>query len=160
MSTHESTRDSGHNSSRLSANELLELSRAAAENAYAPYSHFAVGAVVETDRGIFSGCNVENASYGLTICAERAALFAAVGAGAKRFYRLAVACVVAAEGTANVDLEPVSEGVILGSRMPCGACRQVIAEFLNEDSTVIVDGCGEWRVEDLLPRAFTLKSGS
>ena len=92
--------------------KLLAAALAARENAYAPYSKFKVGAAVETADGhIFTGCNVENASYGLTCCAERNAVFAAIGSGARSFKAL---CVVA-----DTE-EPVA---------PCGACRQVLAEF-------------------------------
>jgi cytidine deaminase len=123
---------------------LLERAREAAKAAYCPYSHFPVGAAAETEHGVFAGCNVENASYGLAICAERVALFTAVAAGARRITRLAVSCVAA-----GPDDPP-------GSRMPCGACRQVIAELMTPESVVIVDGAGVWRVADLLPEAFQL----
>jgi cytidine deaminase len=94
--------------------KLFRLARAAMKHAYAPYSHFRVGAAILLDDGrAFSGCNVENASYGLTICAERNAVFAAVAASARKPGILAAA-VVNHRGT------PCS---------PCGACRQVLAEF-------------------------------
>jgi cytidine deaminase len=123
---------------------LLLAARAAAERAYAPYSTFRVGAAVEADGQVFQGCNIENASFGLTTCAERVALFGAVAAGRPRVGRLAVSCVDA--------------GPALGQngRMPCGACRQVMAELMGPDGTVLVDGVGEFRVSDLLPIAFTL----
>ena len=95
-----------------SAEELLAAARAARVQAYVPYSHFPVGAAVRADDGrIFTGCNIENASYGLTICAERVALFSAVAAGVRR---IAAVVVVAGAG------DPA---------MPCGACRQALAEF-------------------------------
>ena len=124
---------------------LLNEARAAGSRAYCPYSQFPVGAAVETDIGLFTGCNIENASYGLAVCAERVALFAAVAAGAKRIDRLAVSCLKAGE------TDPP------GSRMPCGACRQVIAEFMASEATVTVDGAGVWTVADLLPTAFQLQ---
>ena len=125
---------------------LLEAARNAARQAYCPYSDFPVGAAVDTDLGRFIGCNIENASYGLAVCAERVALFTAVAAGATRIDHLAVSCLKAG------DTDPP------GSRMPCGACRQVITEFMSPDATVTVDGAGVWRVADLLPQAFQLDS--
>ena len=123
---------------------LLAQAREAGLHAYCPYSNFPVGAAVKTERGVFVGCNVENASYGLAICAERVAIFAAVAAGAKSFEMMAVSCLEASES------DPP------GSKMPCGACRQVMTEFLAQESTIIVDGVGEWRLTDLLPDAFQL----
>ena len=125
---------------------LLEKARSAALNAYAPYSNFRVGAVVQTELGEFSGCNVENASYGLSICAERNAVFAAVAAGARRVLTAAVSCI-----DASADMGP-------NGRMPCGACRQVLAEFMADDGVVIVDGAGVWKVSELLPASFLLHS--
>lgn len=127
------------------AADLLALARAAAARAYAPYSRFRVGAAAQAASGeTFQGCNVENASYGLTLCAERVALFAAVAAGQHRVPRLAVACV-----DAGPELGP-------SGRMPCGACRQVMAELMGPGGEVLVDGVGTFRVADLLPSAFTL----
>ena len=124
---------------------LLTAAREAGARAYCPYSRFPVGAAVETDIGRFTGCNIENASYGLAVCAERVALFSAVAAGAKRIDHLAVSCLAAEDSDAP------------GSRMPCGACRQVITEFMRPDAMVTVDGAGIWRVADLLPLAFQLE---
>jgi cytidine deaminase len=123
---------------------LLAAARGAAHRAYAPYSRFRVGAAVQdADGGLFSGCNVENASYGLTICAERNAIFAAIAAGARRpLAALALVCLDAKPGPGNC--------------MPCGACRQVMLEHLDADATVLIDGVGHFRVSDLLPHAFRL----
>lgn len=123
---------------------FLECARGAARGAYCPYSGFPVGAAVESEIGITLGANIENASYGLAVCAERVALFSAIAQGAKRFRRLSVSCI---EAGAN---DPP------GSRMPCGACRQVIAEFMPPDALVLIDGVGSLTVAELLPNAFQL----
>jgi cytidine deaminase len=122
------------------SDDLVRAAEAARRHAHAPYSRYRVGAAVETEDGaIYSGCNVENASYGLTICAERAAVCAAVAAGARRIRRAVVI----------TDSDPPGA--------PCGACRQVLAEF-GLDMEVIAIGAArrqQWRLRDLLPDAFT-----
>lgn len=117
--------------------ELVRRALEARERAHAPYSGFAVGAAVRVEGGaVFTGCNVENASYGLTICAERVALFSAVTAGHRRVEAIAVA---SGPGAAM-----------------CGACRQVLAEFADERTLAyLADGAGTFRersARDLLPR--------
>jgi cytidine deaminase len=118
---------------------LIAAARSVQARAYAPYSKFRVGAALEaTDGRVFVGCNIENASYGLTICAERAAICAAVSAGATKFRRAVVVS----------DVDPPAA--------PCGACRQVLAEFGLD---LPVEGVGSkrtvsWRLADLLPAAF------
>lgn len=109
------------------------------ERAYAPYSKFAVGAVlIAKNGGVFEGCNVENLSYGLTMCAERVAIGAAVAAGVTEI----VAVVVVAD-----TKEPIS---------PCGACRQVLAEFGNPEVLLVGQtGSESFRLSELLPRAKT-----
>ena len=120
---------------------MFDAAKGAAQNAYAPYSKFHVGAAVACDDGeIVAGCNVENASFGLTICAERNAIAAAIGQGKKL--------------SSVLVYTPLKK--ILA---PCGACRQVIAEFMAPTAEVILPNCdGEsetWTVEQLLPAAFT-----
>lgn len=125
--------------------QLLELARRAARRAYCPYSGFHVGAaVMASDGRIFSGANVENASYGLTICAERSAIFTAASSGAHRLRAVAVTC------------PDADQGAPPAYRMPCGACRQVIAEFAAPGLVVVVGGVKEFRLEELLPEAFVL----
>ena len=124
---------------------LIEAARLAAKRAYCDYSHFPVGAALVTDDGrVFEGCNIENASYGLTICAERVAVFAAVAAGARRIRRIAVSC-------------PKGDRASPNTLMPCGACRQVLAEFADKDLVVLVDGVGAIPFAEILPRPFQLK---
>lgn len=125
--------------------DLLEAARLASRAAYCPYSNFHVGAAILANGRVFTGANVENASYGLTVCAERTAAFAAVLAGASRFDAIAVAC---------VDAPPGSKPELLS---PCGACRQVLAEFADDRTPVIVDGIGRMTLADLLPIAFRLR---
>lgn len=129
----------------IPAEALLEAAREASRSAYCPYSRFHVGAAVWADGRIFTGANIENASYGLTTCAERTAAFAAVLAGASRIEAVAVACVDALEGADA------------GLLMPCGACRQVLSEFATPEATVIVDRVGTYPLADLLPMAFRLR---
>jgi cytidine deaminase len=137
-------------SQRLSAAQqrrLVSAARKAQQNAYAPYSHFPVGAALLTKNGkIYTGCNVENAAYPSGICAERTAIFKAVSEGEREFVAIAVI---------GPTEQPIS---------PCGACRQVMAEFSDADSPLIVLSCsvdGQVLVEtlaDLLPRSFSKSS--
>lgn len=121
--------------------KLIDAARNARKNAYAIYSDFHVGAAVETSSGkIFQGCNVENASYGLTICAERTALVSAIAAGEKAFTHLVVA---------------TENGI-----SPCGACRQVIWELCGDIPITLVDetgACQKTSALELLPHAFDQK---
>ena len=122
---------------------LLTSAREAANNAYAPYSNFRVGAcVLSEDASIYSGANVENASYGLAVCAERVAILTAVAAGKTRLSRLAV-----------VAYGPDGKEI---AAPPCGACRQVIAEFMKDDAVIVLADGTCMTVEELLPRPFRL----
>jgi cytidine deaminase len=124
-----------------SDDQLVALAREAQANAHAPYSGFPVGAALLTESGrVFTGANVENASYGLSVCAERNAIASAVVAGARDFARLAI--------VTNAD-DPT---------MPCGVCRQVIWEF-SHDIPIIIESRSGRRVKttisELFPRPFT-----
>ena len=119
---------------------LQAAALAARENAHAPYSKFRVGAALEDASGrVHTGCNVENATYGLTLCAERVAVFKAVSEGAREFRRIAIA--------ADTDtLTP-----------PCGACRQILWEFCGDIKIVLLNVRGKsevLRLKELFPRAF------
>lgn len=120
-------------------NELVETARKAMQNAYVPYSHYPVGAALLTSEGkIFSGTNIENAAYPLTICAERVAVFKAVSEGIRDFAAIAI--------------------VTRNAGSPCGSCRQVLAEFGLETQVLLADDQGEISTEmsvaGLLPLPF------
>ena len=123
-------------------NKLISSAKTARKNAHAPYSNFAVGAAVLCENGkIFSGVNVENASFGLTICAERSAIFSAVSAGCRRIEAIAI--------------------VAEGGAYPCGACRQVIAEFADDNAEILIVNAkgglvAKTTLGELLPNAFRL----
>jgi len=120
--------------------DLLSTALEARENAHAPFSKFKVGAALEDESGrLFTGCNVENATYGLTVCAERVAIFKAISEGARRFRRIAVA--------ADTDvLTP-----------PCGACRQLLWEFCGDIEVTLVNlqrKTEKFQMRELFPRPF------
>ncbi|HUG28493.1 MAG TPA: cytidine deaminase [Gemmatimonadales bacterium] len=122
------------------ADSLIDAARGAQAQAYAPYSSFRVGAALEAQDGaVFTGCNVESASYGLTICAERAAVAFAVARGVRQFRRIVIVS----------DSDPPAS--------PCGACRQVLAEFGLELEVQAVGPKQQlkWTLAELLPHAFT-----
>lgn len=125
----------------MSDKELMQAAKEAYANSYAPYSHFQVGAALLTKGGrLYQGCNIENASYGATNCAERTAIFKAVSEGEREFERLAVA---AADGS---------------TAYPCGICLQVIHEFMPE-GRILLEKEGElisFSVKELLPHGFAL----
>jgi cytidine deaminase len=123
--------------------KLIGAARDVRENAFAPYSDFRVGAAVETEGGtIYTGCNVESASYGLTVCAERVAIWKGISRGEKRFSRIAVV----------VDTEDLTP--------PCGVCRQIIWEFCGDVPVILANLHGKTetvQMSHLLPRAFDSK---
>jgi cytidine deaminase len=124
----------------LLSDQLLQAALAARANAFAPYSKFQVGAAVEdADGRIHTGCNIENATYGLTLCAERVAIFKAISEGVRKFRRIAVA--------ADTDvLTP-----------PCGACRQILWEFCGDVEIALANPRGKietYRLKDLFPKPF------
>jgi len=122
--------------------ELLEFAIEAAQNSYCAYSGFSVGAALLTEDGrIFTGCNVENSSFSLTICAERTAIFKAVSEGCKKFK--AIAIVGGAEGNFSHPC------------CPCGACLQVMSEFCDDDFSIILTN-GEFTLGEFLPMRFEL----
>lgn len=122
--------------------ELIELSEKAKKNAYAPYSHFYVGAALLcADGTVYTGCNIENSTYGATNCAERTAVFKAVSEGHREFTAIAI----------------TSSGG--GLTFPCGICRQVLAEFSPEIKIILKDKKGEisaFSIGELLPHSFSL----
>ncbi len=131
----------------MDPNKLIQMARKAMEQAHAPYSGYKVGAALLcADGRVFKGCNIENASYGLTNCAERTALFSAVAAGKRDFKAMAIA--------ASGDPAPY----------PCGACRQVLSEFCPPDFPIhVVTSAGEFEtlpLGELLPYTFRLKPPS
>jgi cytidine deaminase len=127
----------------MNKEKLIELANEARERAFAPYSNFKVGAAVETEEGeIFTGCNIESASYGLTVCAERVAIWKAVSEGKKNFKTIAVV----------VDTEELTP--------PCGVCRQIIWEFCHDIPVILANLKGKSEavpMRELLPRAFDTK---
>ena len=130
----------------MSGEELLAAAKEARKKAYCPYSGFAVGAALLADDGrVFSGCNIENASFGATCCAERVALFAAVAAGAKRFAALAIV----GGKTGEEALSPCP---------PCGLCRQALSEFCKSDFPIYLsDGntVKTIRLGEIFPMSFS-----
>ncbi len=130
--------------------QLMETAVAAMERSYSPYSGFRVGAaLLSADGRVFTGCNIENASYPLTVCAERCAMFKAVSEGARDFAELAIA--------------GGRDGAVRGCCPPCGSCRQVMAELCRGEGFYVLleDGCGGLRrntLDELLPLRFDSKN--
>lgn len=127
--------------------QLIALAMKARENAYAPYSHFSVGAALLTKDGqVYTGCNIENASYGATNCAERTAIFKAVSEGCRKFVKIAI--------VGGKTGEEITEYAY-----PCGVCRQVLAEFCDVKDMIIIIAKSEndyieKRLDELLPLSF------
>jgi len=129
--------------------ELLQSAEQAAQLAYAPYSHYRVGAAVLTEKGIFTGANIENASSNLGICAERVAISHARMHGATQITKIAVCCRDATQENGKV--------LNCSETMPCGGCRQWLLE-LAPDALLMSNGSDEvFKVTELLPHGFTLK---
>lgn len=133
----------------MNEKELCKEAIDAMKNAYAPYSGYKVGAALLTEKGkLFAGCNIENAAFTPTVCAERVALFNAISSGERKFTAIAVA--------------GGKDGVISGAFPPCGVCRQVMAEFCAPDFTVLVvtgeDSYKKYTLNELFPQAFTPKN--
>lgn len=120
--------------------DLIQVAKTAMKNSYSPYSHFQVGAAVLcADGSVYTGCNIENASYGATMCAERVALYAAISEGNKNIKKIAIV------SSSNQFT------------FPCGICRQVMAEFMQEDGMIILseeNKIKEYRLGELLPDSF------
>jgi len=121
-------------------NTLIEAAKAARQRAHAPFSHFRVGAAIEDEHGhIYTGCNIENASYGLTLCAERVAVFKAISEGAGKLLRIAIVA----------DTPSPTP--------PCGACRQILWEFMGDVEVTLVNLADQQetiKMSVILPRAF------
>jgi cytidine deaminase len=131
---------------RINRKQLENTARTVALNAYAPYSKFRVGAALITASGkIFIGANVENASYGLCLCAERSAFSSAIASGESKILAICVAC---------IDALPAAT---LEKKTPCGACRQWIQELAPEAEIIIAGEKRTFKIKDLLPFAFSLK---
>jgi len=126
----------------MNKTDLLKSAIHSKQHSYSPYSEFSVGAAVITEDGsVFQGTNIENSSYGLSICAERVAIFSAIAAGHKVISSLAVSC-------------PESQDK--NSLMPCGACLQVMSEFGAGDMSITIDNLGEFELKQLLPTPFKI----
>lgn len=124
--------------------DFFEMAVKSAEKAYTPYSNFKVGAVLLTRDGqIFTGCNIENSSYSMTICAERTAVFKAVSSGFRDFKAIAVA------GSSDGDFSKPC--------IPCGACLQVLSEFCDDDFMIVLSD-GVYKLSDFMPKKFSAEN--
>ena len=137
-----------NNTELMSPKSLLELAIEARKGSYSPYSNFKVGAALLTRSGkVYTGCNIENAAFSPTVCAERVAIFKAISEGERDFVAIAVV------GGASEDPDP--------SVAPCGVCRQVLAEFCDKDTPVFIGNSrgeiAETSLGELIPYTFKLK---
>ena len=143
----------------MNERELLIKALEAAKCAYAPYSRFCVGAALLTADGkVYTGCNIENASYPATICAERVAISTAVAGSAARE---AVECGFEAIAIVGGHADDIMKGVIHGECPPCGICRQVMAEFCRSDFRIILgtpDKYSVYTLSEMLPHGFGMES--
>ena len=133
----------------MNKKQLCQIALNTMKSAYAPYSGYTVGAALVTaNEKVYTGCNIENASYSATVCAERTAIFKAISDGERNFVMIAVA------GGRN--------GKVEGGFPPCGICRQVMAEFCSSDFTVLVatseSEYKEYKLSELLPESFTAEN--
>ena len=139
----------GSDQDRLPVEELIRKALEARKNSYTPYSHFQVGAALLTESGqIYTGCNIENAAYGPTVCAERCAIFKAVSEGERSLKAIAIA-----GGSEN------ETDILSGYAFPCGVCRQVMREFAKDASfkVIVARSTAEYQIfslEELLPNSF------
>lgn len=125
----------------MSNDELISKAYEATKNSYAPYSKFNVGAVALCGEKIYMGCNIENASFGATICAERCAIFKAVSDGCTKIDKIVIVC-------STHDFA-----------YPCGICRQVMTEFMDENGIIVVTNdkeIREYKLSDLMPESFRI----
>ena len=125
----------------MSNDELISKAYEATKNSYAPYSKFNVGAVALCGEKIYMGCNIENASFGATICAERCAIFKAVSDGCTKIDKIVIVC-------STNDFA-----------YPCGICRQVMTEFMDENGIIVVTNdkeIREYKLSDLMPESFRM----
>lgn len=131
--------------------ELINIAKGALANSYSPYSKFKVGSAVLCDNGkVYTGCNVENASYGATLCAERVAIFKAISEGERKFSKIAIVSQSDDETFKNVA------GDIT---FPCGMCRQVMAEFMLDGEVILENKIGDikiFNIRELMPYSFSL----
>ena len=133
----------------MTAEQLILAAKSARKKAYAPYSHFAVGAALLTRDGVvLEGCNVENASYSATYCAERTAFLSAIAKGYREFDRIAIVGGKEGEETSLAC-------------MPCGVCRQFMSEFVDQDFEIVIEDRGAavtYTLDALLPHSFSQKN--